>query len=70
MVVKVCWHHLTAEKLIMHKRMSCKRVKQMMADIGVNDNHHHDNEDQLLLEQKEQAVSQDKQLIKLDSESK
>ena len=53
----------------MHKRMSCKRVKQMMADIGVNDNHH-DNEDQLLLEQKEQAVSQDKQLIKLDSESK
>jgi hypothetical protein len=26
----------------MHKRMSCKRVKQMMADIGVNDNHHHD----------------------------
>ncbi len=54
----------------MHKRISCKRIKQMMADIGVNDNNHHDNEEQLLLEQKEQAVSQDKQLIKLDSESK
>ncbi|MBY3788570.1 hypothetical protein HPQ32_08995 [Photobacterium carnosum] len=59
------------EWLIMHKRMSCKRVKQMMADIGVNDNHHDDgNQEQLLLEQKEQAVGQDKQLIKLDSESK
>ncbi|WP_231579357.1 hypothetical protein [Photobacterium iliopiscarium] len=55
----------------MHKRMSCKRVKQMMADIGVNDNHHDDgNQEQLLLEQKEQAVGQDKQLIKLDSENK
>ncbi|MCD9544359.1 hypothetical protein GLP21_03185 [Photobacterium carnosum] len=59
------------EWLIMHKRMSCKRVKQMMADIGVNDNHDDDgNQEQLLLEQKEQAVGQDKQLIKLDSESK
>ncbi|CEO38644.1 hypothetical protein [Photobacterium kishitanii] len=53
----------------MHKRIPCKRIKQMMADIGINDNNH-DNEEQLLLEQKEQAVSQDKQLIKLDSESK
>lgn len=52
----------------MHKRISCKRIKQMMADVGINDNHH--DEAQLLLEQKEQAVSQDKQLIKLDSESK
>ncbi|OBU15147.1 hypothetical protein AYY19_05225 [Photobacterium aquimaris] len=65
----VCWHYLTAEKLIMHKRISCKRVKQMMADVGINDNKH-DDEAQLLLEQKQQAVSEDKQLIKLDSESK
>ena len=43
----------------------------MMADIGVNDNHDDDgNQEQLLLEQKEQAVGQDKQLIKLDSENK
>ncbi|SMY16854.1 hypothetical protein [Photobacterium aquimaris] len=53
----------------MHKRISCKRVKQMMADVGINDNNH-DDEAQLLLEQKQQAVSEDKQLIKLDSESK
>ncbi|SKC32929.1 MULTISPECIES: hypothetical protein [Photobacterium] len=53
----------------MHKRIPCKRIKQMMADIGMDDNNH-DNEEPLLLEQKEQAVSQDKQLIELDSQNK
>lgn len=52
-----------------HRRVSCKKMKQMMADIGIGDQQQED-ESQLLLEKKDQSVQDDKQMIKLDSENK
>ena len=51
-----------------HRRVSSKKMKQIMADVGFVPKD--DEESQLLLEQREQEVSEDKQIIKLDSESK
>lgn len=52
-----------------HRRVSNKKMKQMMADIGLTEKLE-DDESQLLLEQRDQAVNEDKQIIKLDSENK
>ncbi|WP_158304862.1 hypothetical protein [Photobacterium angustum] len=51
-----------------HRRVSNKKMKQIMHDIGITDQPEDDS--QLLLEQREQSVNDDKQLIKLDSENK
>lgn len=52
-----------------HRRVSNKKMKQIMADIGMTDKPE-DDDSQLLLEQREQSVNEDKQIIKLDSENK
>ncbi|MGF1828259.1 hypothetical protein [Photobacterium angustum] len=52
-----------------HRRVSNKKMKQIMHDIGMTDQPE-DDDSQLLLEQREQSVNDDKQLIKLDSENK
>ncbi len=52
-----------------HRRVSNKKMKQIMADIGRTDKPE-DDDSQLLLEQREQSVNEDKQIIKLDSENK
>ncbi|WIH20250.1 hypothetical protein [Photobacterium damselae] len=51
-----------------HKRVSNKQMRQMMSDLGIGDDRQ--DEEQLLLERRDQAVSEDKQLINLDSENK
>ncbi|EJN6959896.1 hypothetical protein C5F64_17995 [Photobacterium damselae subsp. damselae] len=60
--------NLTAECVMKHKRVSNKQMRQMMSDLGIGDDHQ--DEEQLLLERRDQAVSEDKQLINLDSENK
>ncbi|EAS65150.1 hypothetical protein VAS14_05503 [Photobacterium angustum S14] len=67
-VIEVYWHILTAEGSMKHRRVSNKKMKQIMHDIGITDQPEDDS--QLLLEQREQSVNDDKQLIKLDSENK
>lgn len=67
-VIEVYWHSLTAEGSMKHRRVSNKKMKQIMHDIGMTDQP--DDDSQLLLEQREQSVNDDKQLIKLDSENK
>ncbi|MCG3863035.1 hypothetical protein I3259_03240 [Photobacterium sp. Ph5] len=68
-VIEVHWHSLTAEGSMKHRRVTNKKMKQIMHDIGMTDQPE-DDESQLLLEQREQSVNVDKQLIKLDSENK
>lgn len=60
--------NLTAECVMKNKRVSNKQMRQMMSDLGIGDDHQ--DEEQLLLERRDQAVSEDKQLINLDSENK
>lgn len=52
-----------------HRRVSNKKMKQIMHDIGMKDQPE-DDDSQLLLEQREQSVNDDKQLVQLDSENK
>ncbi len=53
-----------------HKRVTNKRMKQMLNEIGVDIDEKKEDEDQLLLEQKKMSVSDDKQLLNIDSQDK
>ncbi|WP_170111692.1 hypothetical protein [Photobacterium frigidiphilum] len=53
-----------------HRRVGSKKIKQMMDDLGISDNAKSDDDQQLLLEQRQQSVSDDKQITQFDSENK
>ncbi len=54
-----------------HKRVTNKRMKQMLNDITDNDEVNVDqNDDQLLLERKNMSVDDDHQLLNIDSQEK
>ncbi|WP_162844290.1 hypothetical protein [Photobacterium jeanii] len=52
-----------------HKRVSNKRMKEMLAEAGIGQDNQ-ENEEQALLEKKQQSVSPDKQVFNIDSENK
>ncbi|MDO6497301.1 hypothetical protein [Photobacterium sanguinicancri] len=52
-----------------HRRVSNKRMKQLLAEVGIGQDNH-ENEEQALLEKKQQSVNPDKQLINIDSQNK
>ncbi|PSV64378.1 hypothetical protein C9J48_02715 [Photobacterium profundum] len=64
------WSSLTAESYMKHRRVGSKKIKQMMDDLGITDNAKLDDDQQLLLEQRQQSVSDDKQITQFDSENK
>lgn len=53
-----------------HRRVSNKRIKQMLNEIGIGNEHDKDDDQQLLLEKRHQSVSPDKQVFDIDSENK
>jgi hypothetical protein len=64
------WSYLTAESYMKHRRVGSKKIKQMMDDLGITDNAKSDDDQQLLLEQRQQSVNDDKQITQFDSENK
>ncbi|MEZ8095546.1 hypothetical protein L4D00_07340 [Photobacterium swingsii] len=52
-----------------HRRVSNKRMKQLLAEAGIGQDNQ-ENEEQALLEKKQQSVSPDKQLLDIDSQNK
>lgn len=54
-----------------HKRVTNKRMKQMLNDITDNEGLHSEQEDdQLLIEKKNLSVDDDHQLLNIDSQDK
>lgn len=53
-----------------HRRVSNKKMKQMLNEIGVGHDTDKEDDQQLLLEKRQQSVSSDKQVFNLDSENK
>jgi len=53
-----------------HRRVSNKKIKQMLNEIGIGSDLEKDDDQQLLLEKRQQSVSPDKQVFNIDSENK